>query len=63
MFANDYQENITGIVEITDITCDVFKDLLKFIYTAQLDKTTIEQPALLFNAAEKVISITNTMRI
>ncbi len=62
MFANDYQENLTGIVEIRDFTCDVFEDLLRFLYAAKLNNPT-KHPVLLFKAAEYVIYITNTMRI
>jgi hypothetical protein len=54
MFAHDYQENLTNIVEIKDFKFEVFEELLKFIYSGKVDDLD-KHAADLFRAAEKVM--------
>ena len=54
MFQAKMQETITGKVPITDISPDVIKGLLQYIYTGATDKNILkEKPGELLYAAEK----------
>ena len=54
MFQHEMQETKTGKVVITDIQPDIFRDLLFFIYSGQLETSLTEEKAkMLFVAADK----------
>ena len=53
MFQHDMKEAALNRVEIVDIEPDVFQALLRFIYTDQVDLTSIEMSQALFAAAHR----------
>ena len=56
MFEHPVKENMTGIVNISDIEVDVFQELLHYIYTGQVTSKRMDEVAAgLFAAADKYL--------
>ena len=45
MFEHPSKENMTGIVDIADIEVNVFKELLRYIYTGQVPSLRMDEVA------------------
>jgi speckle-type POZ protein len=58
MFQHQTKENLTNQISIEDIEPEIFKELLRFIYTGRLRKTTMETMAAgLLIAGDKYLLI------
>ena len=56
MFEHPVKENMTGIVNISDIEVDVFQELLHYIYTGQVTSKRMDEVAAgLFAAADNYL--------
>jgi hypothetical protein len=53
MFAHNFKENLTNVVEIRDIKLEVFQELLRFIYCGKVNDLN-KHAAGLYRAADKV---------
>ena len=60
MFEHPSKENMTGIVDIADIEVNVFKELLRYIYTGQVPSLRMDEVAAgLLAAADKYLLMVN----
>lgn len=53
MFQSDVKENVSGQIEVTDISLEVFKELLQFFYSGQPPKFAGQETLRLLSAADK----------